>query len=92
MTMIEKNEETALAITRGLVGLVAVGNLAAQAAGLMPLEVGEEEIYGAVSGVVGVAALVWCWWRNNSVTKAAQDGDVVMRAKKMAGKLDGEGE
>lgn len=87
MTMIEKNEETALAITRGLVGLVAVGNLAAQAAGLIPLEVGEDEIYAAVSGVVGVAALVWCWWRNNSVTKAAQDGDVIMRAEKMAGKL-----
>ena len=84
---IEKNEETMLAVTRGLVGLVAVANLAAQAAGLIPLEVGEDEIYAAVSGVVGVAALVWCWWRNNSVTKAAQDGDVIMRAKKMAGKL-----
>ena len=87
MTMIEKNEETVLAVTRGLVGLVAVANLAAQAAGLIPLEVGEDEIYAAVSGVVGVAALVWCWWRNNSVTKAAQDGDVIMRAEKMAGKL-----
>lgn len=89
---IEKNEETVLAVTRGLVGLVAVANLAAQAAGLIPIEVGEDEVYAAVSGVVGVAALVWCWWRNNSVTKAAQDGDVIMRAEKMAGKLGEEEE
>ena len=87
MKNVELNEETALAVTRGVVGLVAVGNLAAQAAGLMPLEVGEEQVYGAVSGVIGLLALIWCWWRNNSVTRAAQDGDTVMRAAKMAGKL-----
>ena len=39
--------------------------------GLNPLPFADDEIYAFVSTLVTVAAAVWSWWKNNSITKSA---------------------
>ena len=39
----------------------------------------EDEIYAGVSSLMTVAVSIWAWWKNNSFTQAAAEGDEVMR-------------
>ena len=50
--------------------------------GLNPLPFADDEIYAFVSTLVTVAAAVWSWWKNNSITKSAQAADEVKNAIK----------
>lgn len=79
------NKPTAEAIVRGIVALVTLCNVVAQMLGWTPLPLDEGAIaaavnagYAAVSALLAAAATVWAWWKNNSVTEAAQEGDVLM--------------
>ena len=50
--------------------------------GLNPLPFADDEIYAFVSTLVTVAAAVWSWWKNNSITNSAQAADEVKNAIK----------
>ena len=50
--------------------------------GLNPLPFADDEIYAFVSTLVTVAAAIWSWWKNNSITKSAQAADEVKNAIK----------
>ena len=46
--------------------------------------------YNAVFGVLAVASLAWSWWKNQNVTEAAQQAQLVLdhlKAEKRAEKL-----
>lgn len=93
---IQWNKVTAEAVTRGVVAAATLANVAAQAMGWEPLPVDEGAVaeavnagYAAASAVAAAAATVWAWWRNNSVTPEAQDGDAVMEAAKHARRAGG---
>lgn len=63
------------ALTRLSVLLILLVNQFLVTLGWNPLPFSEEQIYEAVSGVATVAVSVWVWWKNNSVTKEAQEAD-----------------
>ena len=50
--------------------------------GLNSLPFADDEIYAFVSTLVTVAAVIWSWWKNNSLTKSAQTADEVKDAIK----------
>ncbi|MGX8791752.1 phage holin [Oceanobacillus sp. M60] len=70
------------AMTRLVVLAVLLVNQTLVAFGWNPLPFSEEEIYEGVSAVVLAAAAVWNWWKNNSVTKEAQEADRILKASK----------
>lgn len=72
------NDARAIAITRGIVAAITIVNLVAQSLGWSPLEVGYETVYAVVSGIAAIAATAWAWWKNNNVTKAAQEAQGVL--------------
>lgn len=41
--------------------------------GWNPLPFSEDQIYEGVSSVATVGVAVWAWWKNNNVTKEAQE-------------------
>lgn len=63
--------------------------LAVMLFGFDPLPWTEEQVYAAISGLVEVALIVWAWWKNNSITKAALLADKVMQTEKAMQKLNG---
>lgn len=82
---IKWNKPTAEAIVRGIVALVTLVNVIAQMLGWTPLPMDEGAIaaavdagYAAVSALLAGLATAWAWWKNNSVTEAAQEGDALM--------------
>ena len=69
-------------ITRTIVLLIALINMLLATLGKTPLDIDEamvngtvDAIYEAVSYVFMVIASVVAWWKNNSITVAAQAGD-----------------
>lgn len=74
-------------IVRLIVSIVAVINSACAMAGQPLLDLGEDQITGVVNVVVLVAAWVWGFWKNNSFTTAAKEGQKVTDALKK-GSLD----
>ena len=70
------------AITRLVVLAVLLLNQVLITLGWNPLPFSEDQIYEAVSSVATVIVAIYTWWKNNSVTKEAQEADAVMKAKK----------
>ena len=67
-----QNEKT-LAIVRLVVGLITIINLLLLKSGYSPLEIDEGLITTVISGIVAIGAYIWSWWKNNNVTKKAQE-------------------
>ena len=65
------NERTK-AIIRLLVALVPVLNIVLVQFGKSPLPFSQEEVNAGLSAVVAVLGILWAWWKNNNMTKAAQ--------------------
>lgn len=65
------NERTK-AIIRLLVALVPVLNIVLVQFGKSPLPFSQEEVNAGLSAVVAVIGILWAWWKNNNMTKAAQ--------------------
>lgn len=65
------NERTK-AIIRLLVALVPVLNIVLVQFGKSPLPFSQEEVNAGLSAVVAVVGILWAWWKNNNMTKAAQ--------------------
>lgn len=70
------------AITRLVVLVVLLINQALVVFGWDPLPFNEEQIYEGVSTVATIAATIWVWWKNNSVTEEAQVSDRILKDAK----------
>ena len=70
------------AIVRLVVLVILLINQTLVTLGWSPLHFNEGQIYEAISSVATVAMAVWAWWKNNSVTKEAQEADVIMKEMK----------
>ena len=69
-------------IVRTVVLGVALVNQCLTIAGKSPLPFSNEEVGQAVSAVITVGASLWAWWKNNSFTQPAIEGDTVMHERK----------
>ena len=70
------------AIIRLVVLLILLVNQFLIVFGWNPLPFSEEEIYQGVSAVVTFVVTIYTWWKNNSITKEAREGDRVMKQLK----------
>lgn len=73
---VEFNRERIVAIVRLLV------MLASTVAGGFGLAVDPDALGTIAACAVALAAGVWCWYRNNNLTKAAQDAQAYLDAAK----------
>lgn len=64
-------------IISGILLVLSITNMILTNAGMNPLPWSETEIYAVGSAVVMFISGAWAWWRNNSVTQAALNGDAV---------------
>lgn len=67
----------AMAITRLIVALVTIINVIAGAFGWEPLGLDGELVYNVVSGILAIVAIIWAWWKNNNISRAAMYGQYV---------------
>ena len=74
-------------IVRLIVSVIAVINSICSMAGFPLLNLGEEQVSDVVSAVLLVAAWAWGFWKNNSFTIAAKEGQKVTDAIK-SGSID----
>ena len=61
---------------------ISLVNLVINQIGLIPLDVTQEQVYTAVSVVYAIVMTLITFWKNNSFTHAAQDGDKVMESER----------
>lgn len=71
-----------MAITRLVVVVILMINQVLIAKGWTPIPYEEEQIFEAVNAVAVAVATVWAWYKNNSVTKEAQEADEYLRELK----------
>ena len=69
-------------IARTAVLAVSLLNVLLNAFGKNPLPFSDDEVYTTVSTVVAVVASLAAWWKNNSFTAAAIEGDKRMNSLK----------
>jgi SPP1 family holin len=72
------------AIIRLVVLVILLLNQFLVSFGWSPIPFSEELIFEAVSNVATVTIAVYVWWKNNSITKEAQEADLYL--KKLKGK------
>ena len=70
------------AIVRLVVLAVLLLNQSLVVMGWNPLPFSEDEIYEGVSSVATVIVALWAWWKNNSITKEAQQADEYLKELK----------
>lgn len=76
-----KNVEKAVLI-RLLVLIVAVVNQTLVLFEMSPIPYSNEEVEAGLTALATVLATVWATWKNNSVTKEAQEADAFLRKLK----------
>ena len=69
-------------IIRTIVLIIALINQTLAIFGKEAIPVTEDEVYQLVSLIITVGAAIWAWWKNNSFTHAAIEGDKVKDAIK----------
>ena len=70
------------AITRLVVLAVLLVNQTLITLGWSPLPFSEEEIYEGVSAAATALMAIYTWYRNNNVSKEAQEAQKILDAKK----------
>ena len=80
----DTNKITSGTIARTIVLLLALVNQCLSMAGIQVIPIADEDINTLVTTLWTVIAAIVAWWKNNSFTKAARDGDAVMRQEKAA--------
>lgn len=65
---------------RTIVLFIALINQVLAIMGKGQIEIAESDIYQICSLVFTVISTIWAWWKNNSFSLSAQDGDKVMKA------------
>lgn len=73
-------------IVRTAVLVLALVNQCLSIAGKAILPISDEQLEQFISLSCTIAAAVWAWWKNNSYTEAAIEGDIVKDRLKKAGK------
>ena len=76
------NKVTAGTIARTIILVLALANQALVIAGKPVIEIENEQIEQLVTLAFTIVASVVAWWKNNSFTAAAIEGDKVMHALK----------
>lgn len=64
-------------IIRTIVLAIALINQLLAITGREKLPITDDEVYQVVTIIVTIAASVWAWWKNNSFTLPALEGDAV---------------
>lgn len=72
----------AAGIVRLVVLVILLANQALVSFGYNPLPFSEEQIYEGVSTIALTASAIYTWYRNNNVTKEAQEAQEVLERKK----------
>lgn len=76
------NKINAGTIARTIVLALALVNQCLALAGISPIPIEDEQVVTIISTCWTVAASLWSWWKNNSFTPAALEGDKVMHSIK----------
>ena len=76
-----KNSISAGTIARTIILFLALLNQCLSMAGIQVIPIDDETINALVTTTWTVAAALAAWWKNNSFTMAARNGDAVMRAE-----------
>ena len=50
--------------------------------GWSPLPFSEEEVFAGVSAIATALASIWVWYKNNNLTKEAEEAQRILDAKK----------
>lgn len=73
------NKELIMAIVRMIIFMITGINAVLVAKGITPIPLDETAIMEFISyGLAGIAA-IWTWWKNNNVTKAAQEAQQTLK-------------
>lgn len=72
----------AVAIVRLIAPFYGMLNLILVSYGLNPMPFTEEEITIAVSAVITFVGTLYVWWKNNNITKEAQEAQRILDEKK----------
>lgn len=86
------NNERIKALVRLMVALVPVANIILVQFDLSPLPFTQDEINAGLSSVVAVLGIIWAWWKNNNITKAAQSMQPLLEEIKEVDKDEAGGE
>lgn len=76
------NKISAGTIARTIILLLALINQCLSMAGVSPLPIEDEQVETIITTTWTVIAAVWAWWKNNSFTQAALEGDKLMHTLK----------
>lgn len=76
------NKINAGTIARTIILALALINQCLAMAGISPIPIEDEQVVTIISTAWTVVASLWSWWKNNSVTQAAIEGDKVMHGIK----------
>ena len=77
-----KQRITAGTLARTVILALALINQCLVMSGVSTMPILEEQVETLVSTGATVVTVVIAWWKNNSFTKAAKEGDTVMRTEK----------
>lgn len=80
-----------IGLVRLIVALLPAVNMILVYFGKSPLPFTSDELNVALSGVVEFFAVLWAWWKNNNMTKAAQTSQDILKDLK-ENKVGGEAE
>ena len=80
------NRELVMAIVRMLILFITGINAVLTAKGINPIPVDESAITEVASYIITGIAALWAWWKNNNVTKAAQEAEQNLKTIKMENK------
>ena len=70
------------AIIRLVVLLVLLVNQSLTVFGWNPLPFSEEQIFEVVSSIVTVAVAIWTWYKNNNVSREANEAQIYLNKLK----------
>lgn len=90
METITGNKITAGSIARTLILIIALVNQVLTSTGHAIFPFTDEQITQYVTAIFTIVTAIVAWWKNNSFTKAALEGDKVMKELKSENKSETE--
>ena len=85
---IDAKQITTGTIVRTLCLILALANQIMTVCGKTPLPITDAQVADAVALIATVGASLWAWWKNNSFTPAAIEGDKYKEIQKHAHAVD----
>ena len=84
--------ERVKAVIRLIVALVPVVNIVLVQFNLSPLPFTQDEVNAGLSAIAAVAGILYAWWKNNNITKAAISMQPALNELKAVDKNEAGGE